>query len=47
MNTIKSLKHTLYSQEVNKLVLNRNDDKRKILANQVDTVAWGHFAHTS
>lgn len=45
MNMIKSLKHTLYSQEVNKLVLNRNDDKRYILPNQIDTVAWGHYAY--
>lgn len=42
MNMIKSLKHTLYTQEVNKLVLNRDDDKRQILPNQVDTLPWGH-----
>lgn len=42
MNMIKSIKHALYTQEVNKLVLNRNDDKRQILPNQVDTLPWGH-----
>lgn len=45
MNKIKSLKHALYSQQVNKLVLNRNDDKHRILSNQIDTVAWGHYTY--
>lgn len=43
MNMIKSIKHTLYTQEVNKLVLNRDDDKRQILPNQIDTLPWGHY----
>lgn len=42
MNMIKSVKHALYTQEVNKLVLNRNDDKRQIIQNKVTTLPWGH-----
>lgn len=42
MNTIRSLKHVLYSQRTNKLVLNRNDDKRQVLKNQIHTLPWGH-----
>lgn len=43
MNMIKSIKHVLYSQQVNKLVMNRNDDKRYILENQIETLPWGHY----
>lgn len=42
MNTIKSIKHMLFSQEINKIVINRTDDKRQILLNQIDTLPWGH-----
>lgn len=42
MNIIKSLKHVLYSQEIHKVVLNRNDDKRQILTNLIETIPWGH-----
>lgn len=42
MNMIKSIKHILYSQEVNKVVLNKTDDKRQILSNQIETLPWGH-----
>ncbi|XP_069366011.1 uncharacterized protein [Maniola hyperantus] len=42
MNIIRSIKHVLYTQQINKIVLNRNDDKRQILSNQVETLPWGH-----
>lgn len=42
MNMIKSIKHVLYSQQVNKVVLSCNDDKRQILNNNVNTLPWGH-----
>lgn len=42
MNVIRSMKHVIYSQEIKKLVLNRNDDKRQIMANQSNTLPWGH-----
>lgn len=43
MNLIKSIKHVLYSQEVNKVVLNSSDDKRQILSNNIETLPWGHY----
>lgn len=42
MNMLKSIKHTIYTQEVCKLVLNRNDDKRQILSDNSHTLPWGH-----
>lgn len=42
MNMIKSIKHVLYSQQVNKVVLNSKDDKRQILFNNIETLPWGH-----
>ena len=42
MNLIRSIKHVLYSQQVNKLVLNRSDDKVCILEDQIHTLPWGH-----
>ncbi|CAH1643155.1 unnamed protein product [Spodoptera littoralis] len=45
MNMIKSSKHVLYSQEVNKVILNRVDDKRIVQTNQIDTLPWGHCDH--
>ena len=38
MNLIRSIKHVLYSQQVSKLVMNRNDDKRYVLSNQIETL---------
>lgn len=43
MNIIKSMKHVLYSQRINKLVLNNSDDKRRILPDHITTLPWGHF----
>lgn len=42
MNMIKSIKHKLYSQRVNKQVLNRCDDKVQVLPDQIHTVPWGY-----
>lgn len=42
MNLIRSLKHVLYSQRINKLVLNSQDDKRQVMSNQIETLPWGH-----
>lgn len=42
MNNIRSIHHVLYSQETSKVVLSRNDDKRQILQNQIQTLPWGH-----
>lgn len=42
MNMIKSIGHVLYSQEVNKVILKRADDKIQVQSNQINTLPWGH-----
>ena len=42
MNVIRSYNHEVYTEEVNKVALCSNDDKRYILENQINTLAWGH-----
>lgn len=42
--TIKSLRHKLYSINTTKLMLDSKDDKRCILPNRIDTLAWGHYS---
>ncbi len=43
MNIIRSRKHTLYTEEVNKVAMSANDDKRVILPDRVHTLAIGHY----
>lgn len=40
---IRSRSHNLYTEIVNKISLNYKDDKRYVLPNNVDTLAWGHY----
>ncbi|PFX11590.1 hypothetical protein AWC38_SpisGene24613 [Stylophora pistillata] len=42
MNTLRSRKHDIFTEEINKVALSANDDKRIILPNIVDTYAAGH-----
>lgn len=42
--TIKSKLHKVYSIEQTKSMLDSKDDKRKILENNIDTLAWGHYS---
>lgn len=42
--TIKSKLHQVYSIEQSKNMLDSRDDKRYILENQIDTLAWGHYS---
>ena len=42
MNVIRSHKHDIYTEEVNKVALSSNDDKRFIQEGQSDTLALGH-----
>ena len=42
MNVIRSYNHEVYTEEVNKVALCSDDDKRYILENQINTLAWGH-----
>ena len=43
MNVFKSRGHTVYTEEVNKIALSANDDKRIILEDGIHTLAHGHF----
>ena len=43
MNVFRSRLHDVYSEEVNKIALSANDDKRIILKDGIHTLAHGHF----
>ena len=42
MNTIRSYKHLLYTEDVNKKVLGAFDDKRYILENGINSLPYGY-----
>lgn len=42
MYVIRSQSHKLYTQKINKLVLNASDDKRQLVADCYSTLPWGH-----
>ena len=42
MNVIRSYKHEVYTETVNKIALSSDDDKRYILEGVINTLAWGH-----
>ena len=43
MNVIRSYKHNVVTEEVNKVALSANDDKRYILEDGINTLALGHY----
>ena len=43
MNVIRSHRHELFTEEINKIALSANDDKRVILEDGVHTLAHGHW----
>ena len=43
MNIIRSYNHDVYTEEVNKVALSTEDDKRYIIEDGVHTLAWGHY----
>ena len=43
MNVIRSHKHDIYTEEINKVALSSNDDKRHLLEGQTTTFALGHY----
>ncbi|PFX11276.1 hypothetical protein AWC38_SpisGene25094, partial [Stylophora pistillata] len=43
MNTLRSRKHEMFMEEINKVALSADDDKRIILPDRVNTHAIGHF----
>ena len=42
-NILRSYEHEVYTEEVNKIALSAQDDKRYILSDGVHTLAWGHY----
>jgi len=43
MNVIRSHLHDVYTEEVNKVALSTEDDKRVIMENGLQTLAYGHY----
>ena len=43
MNTLRSEKHNIYMQTVDKTVFTAYDDKRYYLNNGVDSYPYGHY----
>ena len=43
MNVIRSHKHEIYTEEVNKIALSAEDDKRVIQEDGIHTLAYGHY----
>ena len=41
-NIIRSYEHEVYTEEINKVALSAADDKRYLLKDSYDTLAWGH-----
>ena len=42
-NIIRSYDHEVYTEEVNKVALSAEDDKRYIMSDGIHTLAWGHY----
>ena len=43
MNVIRSHKHEIFTEEINKVALSGNDDKRIIMEDRIRTMAHGHY----
>ena len=43
MNVIRSHRHEIFSETVNKKALSAIDDKRFVKSDKVSTLAWGHW----
>jgi len=43
MNVIRSHNHDMYTEEMNKIALSADDDKRVIMADGIHTLALGHY----
>ena len=43
MNVIRSHHHEMYTEEINKVALSAEDDKRAIMQDGIHTLAYGHY----
>ena len=43
MNVIRSQLREMYSEEVNKVALSSEDDKRHVQEDRIHTLAYGHY----
>ena len=43
MNLIRHRNHDLYSESIEKIALSSKDDKRIVIENKIDTLAYGHY----
>jgi len=43
MNVIRSHLHEVYSEEVNKVTLSSENDKRHVQEDRIHTLAYGHY----
>ena len=43
MRIFGSRKHEVYTEEINKIALSSKDDRRIVLPNKIDTLAYGRF----
>ena len=44
MNVFRSYGHEIYTEEVKKVALSGEDDKRIVLENRIRTLAYGHYS---
>ena len=44
MVIIQSEKHDIFTQEINKIALSADDDKRVVMKDGIHTKAYGHFS---
>ena len=42
---IRSHKHEIFTEEINKVALSGNDDKRIIMEDRIRTLAYGHYSN--
>ena len=44
MNVIRSYHHEIFTEEVNKMALSADDDKRVIMEDGISTLSYGHYS---
>ena len=44
MNAIRSYKHEIFTEEINKVALSGDDDKIIISEDRIQTLAYGHYS---